>query len=334
MRQAENLLRNYPRDPAVIGAMARAQIALGRKTEAVASLRNAALQTDIDSGLELIKLADWQMRLGDPEGARSSLAKARNSDNTVDALAALVRLELRTANYDAAEQTLASLQKVASNPAGAQLLLGDIRYAQARYEEALTAYRQSFDSSPGTLSAIGVFKSKFLMGHQAAAHTWLANWIAAHPEDAMARRNLARSRLSTGKQDQALEDYEGLVKDGFATAEDYGFLARIYQSNRDERALPTAKLALDLAPDSYRIQDIYGWILVTEGRADEGLPYLREAVSRNSDPYLRYHLASALVEVGRTDEARNELKAILRSKEKLPWMASAQKLLVSLPAEE
>jgi predicted Zn-dependent protease len=214
------------------------------------------------------------------------------------------------------------------------LLLGDIRYAQGRYEEAQSAYQSSFDASPGTLSAIGVFKARFLMGHQEAAHNWLANWIAAHPEDAMARRNLARSRLSTGKQGQAREDYESLVADGFATAEDYSFLARIYQSDKDKRALPTAKIALDLAPDAYRIQDVYGWILVTEGRADEGLPYLREAVSRNSDPYLRYHLASALVEVGRTEEARNELKAILRSKEKLPWMASARKLLDSLPSEE
>jgi Tfp pilus assembly protein PilF len=81
----------------------------------------------------------------------------------------------------------------------------------------------------------------------------------------------------------ARADYESLVKDGYARAEDYSFLARIYQLDNDERALATAKLALDLAPESPRVQDVYGWILVTEGRAAQELPYLREAVSRDSD---------------------------------------------------
>jgi Tfp pilus assembly protein PilF len=150
----------------------------------------------------------------------------------------------------------------------------------------------------------------------------------------MARRSLARSRLSTGQQAQARADYESLVKDGYASAEDYSFLARIYQLDKDERALDVAKIALELEPESPRVQDVYGWILVTEGRADQGLPYLREAVSRDNDLYLRYHLASALAELGRTDEARNELQAILRSKQELPWMASARKLLDSLPATD
>jgi putative PEP-CTERM system TPR-repeat lipoprotein len=334
LRQAENLVRLYPKDPEALEAMARAQLANGQVKKAVASLRRAVLQTDNSRGLELIRLADQQVRLADIEGARSTLAKARSGDNAVDALAALVRLELITADYEAAEQALLSLQKLSHNVAVSELLLGDIRYLQGRYEEALAAYKHSFDANPGTLSAIGVFNARFVMGHQAAAHTWLANWIEAHPEDAMARRNLARSRLSTGKQEQARADYERLVKDGYASAEDYSFLARIYQLDKDERALATAKVALDLAPESPRVQDVYGWILVTEGRAGEGLPYLREAISRDSDPYLRYHLASALVEVGRVEEARSELQAILRSTQKLPWMASAQALLDSLPVDQ
>jgi putative PEP-CTERM system TPR-repeat lipoprotein len=331
MRQAENLVRLYPKEPEVTEALARAQIATGQAKKAVASLRRAAVQTDSSRGIELIKLADQQVRLADYEGARATLAKARNSDNVVDAVAALIRLELITGSYEAAEQALASLKKLSASVAISELLLGDIRYYQGRYEDALAAYQQSFRASPGTLAAIGVFKAKFLLGQQEAAHMWLANWIVAHPEDAMARRNLARSRLSTGKRAQARADYESLVKDGYARAGDYGFLARIYQLDKDERALATAKLALDLAPTSPRIQDIYGWILVTEGRANEGLPYLREAVSRDSDPYLRYHLASALVEVGRSDEARIELQAILRTRQELPWMASARELLDSLP---
>jgi putative PEP-CTERM system TPR-repeat lipoprotein len=334
LRQAENLVRAHPQNPEVTEALARAQRAKGQHKNAAASLRKAALQSGISRGIELVKLADQQVRLGDYEGARSTLDKALNGDNAVDALTALIRLELITANYDAAEQALARLQKLSANVALSALMRGDIQYAQGNYQAALAAYEQSFDTAPGSFSAIGVFKAKFNMGQRDAAHTWLANWTAAHPEDAVARRSLARSRLSSGKQAQARADYQSLVKDGYASAEDYSFLARIYQLDKDERALATAKIALDLAPESPRVQDVYGWILVTEGRAGEGLPYLREAISRDSDPYLRYHLASALVEVGRVEEARSELQAILRSTQKLPWMGSAQALLDSLPVDQ
>jgi len=41
-----------------------------------------------------------------------------------------------------------------------------------------------------------------------------------------------------------------------------------------------------------------------------------------------------LAELGRTNETRNELQTILRSKQELPWMASARKLLDRLPAAD
>jgi putative PEP-CTERM system TPR-repeat lipoprotein len=334
LRQAENLVRLYPREAEAFSALARAQVANGQDSAASASLRRAALYAGSEDGFKLLGLADQQAQLQDFPGARLTLKSAINSDRSSEAWAAMIRLELATGNIEGAETALASLEKVSDNPAVVALFRGDIRLQRKEYKEAMAAYRQSFDLHPGTRSALGIFTTRFLLGHPDAAQQWLANWCLAHPEDAISRRHLARSRLSTGKRALARADYESLVKDGYARAEDYSFLARIYQLDNDERALATAKLALDLAPESPRVQDVYGWILVTEGRAAEGLPYLREAVSRDSDLYLRYHLASALVEVGRTDEARNELQAVLHSGQKLPWIASARQLLDSLPAAE
>jgi putative PEP-CTERM system TPR-repeat lipoprotein len=331
LRQAENLARLYPREPQALQALARAQVAKGREKDAVESLHNAMLKTDISKGMELINLADEQVRLGDYSGARKSLVRAGNSADAVNVQIAMIRLDLLTGDYKGAEQNLAKLNQLASSEIVPLMLLGDIRYAQKRYKDAYAAYNKSFDLSPSSLSAVGVFKSQFLMGHHDAAHIWLENWCVAHPEDAAARRELARSRLSTGKRSQARHDYEQLIKAGYGEAIDYSFLARIYQLDKDERALEMAESALKLDSKSARVLDVYGWILVTEGRASEGLRYLREAVSRDSDPYLRYHLASALNEVGRTNEARHELEAIFRIGQEFPWIASAQQLYDSLP---
>jgi putative PEP-CTERM system TPR-repeat lipoprotein len=333
-RQGENVARLYPNDFRAIAALARVQAASGQKVEAVASLRKAVVLADTSSGGELLTLADQQVKLADYTGARKTLVVVDNTDRAPEAQAALIRLNLATGDIEAAEAGLARLEKLTTNAAVTSLFLGDIRFQQKQYRAALKAYRESFDLTPGTLSAIGVFKSQFLLGYQDAAQNWLNSWCLAHPEDIMARRSLARSLLSTGKREGAREGFEQLIVDGYGTAEDYSFLARIYQLNKDERAEELARLAFELDPESSQVLDVYGWILVTEGRASEGLPYLREAVSRDSDPFLRYHLASALNEMGRTSEARLELEAIIRSGQDLPWVASAQELYDSLPAQE
>ena len=72
-------------------------------------------------------------------------------------------------------------------------------------------------------------------------------------------------------------------------------------------------MAQALAPQQPQINDTLGWILVKNAQPGEGLPYLREAVARQSDdPTLRYHLAVALHDLGRQSEAVKELTAALR----------------------
>jgi putative PEP-CTERM system TPR-repeat lipoprotein len=334
LRQGEDLVRFFPRESSAVAALARAQIANGQDVKARANLSKAVTYAGSVSGVALLELADQQVKLQDYMGARKTLGIAANTDRSAEAQAAMIRLELATGNFDDAEAGLANLEKLTGNAAVIALMRGDIRLQQKQYKQALKAYRESFDSNPGTLSAIGVFESNFLLGNHDAAQDWLASWVSAHPEDATARRSLARSRLSTGKRAEAGQGFEQLILDGYGTAEDYSYLARIYQLNGDERASEVAKLALDMDPESAQVLDIYGWILVTEGRASEGLPYLREAVSRDSDLFLRYHLATALNEVGRVEESRRELQAIFRAKQELPWLASAQALYDSLPSRE
>ena len=98
----------------------------------------------------------------------------------------------------------------------------------------------------------------------------------------------------------------------------------------DARERGLAERAVRSAPESSVALDTYGWILVTEGDAEQGLKYLREAVSRDSNPLMRYHLAQALNELGRTSEAKLELDTILRAKQLPGWADDARKLRDSL----
>ena len=73
-----------------------------------------------------------------------------------------------------------------------------------------------------------------------------------------------------------------------------------------------------------------GWILVTDGQSDKALPLLRDALSRDSNPLTRYHLAVALKTLGRTSEARKELHVIINSNPDLDWMDDVRELLDEL----
>ena len=89
-------------------------------------------------------------------------------------------------------------------------------------------------------------------------------------------------------------------------------LAHVSQQLGRSEALDIARKAQSLAPGIPEINDTLGWILVQQGRAEEGIPYLRQAVARKTDdPVLRYHLAVALNKLGRNEQALLELNRLL-----------------------
>jgi putative PEP-CTERM system TPR-repeat lipoprotein len=322
---AEQLTQTFPKSGEARLALARAQLATHRAPEAVQTLRRAVSGADFEDA-RLLEIGAQQLELEDYEGARLTLHKASTGENRAKSLIGLVRIEMAGENFDAAKSMIDELAGDEASSTEAELLRGEMYLQQRRYAAAEKAYRASLETEPGTLAALGVFKSTFLQGRRDEAIDWLSGWIEEHPEDVVARRELARSQLSLGRQNEAKAILEQLVLSDFGDAYTLSSLARIYQLEGDPRANRMANMALQMAPDSAQVLDIFGWIQVTEGRPEEGISYLREAVSRGSDPIIRYHLAVALSELGRTDEAKSELESILRSRQEVPWLASAQEL--------
>ncbi|MCP4934764.1 MAG: PEP-CTERM system TPR-repeat protein PrsT, partial [bacterium] len=108
-------------------------------------------------------------------------------------------------------------------------------------------------------------------------------------------------------------------------------LAMLYQMAGDARALETAKKAYQLAPTDPFVADTLGWVLISNGRPEEGLRYLREAQSRNASlPDIGYHLALALHALGRDGEAKRELERITRGGREFQDRAAAEELLRKL----
>ena len=108
-------------------------------------------------------------------------------------------------------------------------------------------------------------------------------------------------------------------------------LAVCYQHLGDPRALPTAEVAYNVAPEDASVVDSYGWILTEHGRLEEGLALLRDAYARAStSPAIRYHIGLALARLGRNVEAQEEVEAALAASESFSARDEAVSLLARI----
>ena len=110
-------------------------------------------------------------------------------------------------------------------------------------------------------------------------------------------------------------------------------LAWIYFKTGDEQAEATAAKAYAAAPENGAIVDTYGWILLANGKTDEAVAVLREAVANSEEPgnaEIRFHLASALVESGEVVEAKGVLEELLDSDVDFESKQDAESMLKNL----
>ncbi|MCH8506991.1 MAG: tetratricopeptide repeat protein, partial [Ectothiorhodospiraceae bacterium] len=109
-------------------------------------------------------------------------------------------------------------------------------------------------------------------------------------------------------------------------------LAWGYSQIGDDRALPTAREAYELAPDNAAVMDTLGWIELKEGNAQRAVELLSEASSKAPDnAEIRYHYGAALAEAGQHSEARTQLQRALDSEGDARWASDARERLEELP---
>ena len=106
-------------------------------------------------------------------------------------------------------------------------------------------------------------------------------------------------------------------------------LAWLYSIEKDRRALEFAKKAYNIKPEDAGIQDTYGWILVQQGKVEEGLRILQKVIKRLPDvPEVRYHYATALMKSGEEIKARKIFVELLENDEPFEGREDAQKLVL------
>ena len=323
--EATSMKEIYPENPDALELFARTRLVSGEKSEAIANYRNAAKHASF-SGDQLLRIARDQISLGDYSGATLALEKASLTTVANRASEMLVRLKIHLGHAGNARIHAEKVLKAHPDQALGYNLLGEIAVVQNQLPDALSYYQTGLNKEENSTSVLGLYKVHMVLSSEKKAFSVMEEWLAKNPKDNLVRRNLAIGYLSSGKKKLAQKEFEQLVENGDQGAVVMSSLASIYHENNDPRALKFAQQALKNNSEWPVALDTYGWILVAEGNVEEGLKYLREAVSRDSNPLMRYHLAVALVKLGRTSEAKIELQTILRSGSNKPDLDIAKKL--------
>jgi putative PEP-CTERM system TPR-repeat lipoprotein len=314
-------------------AVLRTQIAAGDTTSALATLRRMTTFAPTDAGLQ-DRLARMLLSSGDEVGARAAFDAAINLDEAY-LPAQLARLSLEVRAGRVAEALTAANEWRSRHPgkAAGDVLVGATLASAGRYDDAAVAYAAAVAKEATTENVIRQYDATLKAGKAREAIDGMTSWVDRHPEDQFARFSLANALLQTRRYPEARAQYELLVEKDRENSVILNNLAWLYASQGDSRAIDYAERAYRLSPNSPDIADTLGFILIGKGDTERGLKLLTQAHDRSpNSAETTYHLAVALKNAGREEEARILLSQLLASADPFEGRPEAETLKKELDA--
>jgi putative PEP-CTERM system TPR-repeat lipoprotein len=316
--------------PVLLAAQVRAQLALKQTEEARGTLmRILAIEPRaLDARQALI---DLSVQAAQYEAARNLVQEGlRVSPENFQLLGDYIAIANKEGGLDRALATADRLRGQIGDTPQARAIKGDVYAGAHQFDAAVNEYAAQLKQAPSTYLALRLAGAQMAAGKVDDARQTLKDWQAKNPKDLAATETLAGIELGQGRDDAA----EALLKTVLAAKPRDGValnnLAWIYQKRGDGQARDLAQQAYLLMPGG-QTADTLGWILVKQGDAATGLPLLRQAASQlGNNLDVQYHLAAALNDTGRRDEARKLLTAMLETKANFEEKSAAEKLLDTL----
>ncbi len=266
---------------------------------------------------QLRRLADLQIRANNLKAARKSLEKALSlGSDSLPIQLELARLSLREGDLETAKQSIQQLNSHFGDHSYIELLAADLASEQDQKELARKHYTQAFTLDKNNSKALLMLYQLTLDGVGEAAFTnLLEKERKKGPIPSWAQKLLADSYLNQGQLQLAQARYEQLLTNESLSNNSaiLNNLANIYAKSDLDKALTTAKKALDNNGRNPSLLDTIGWIYLEKDMPTDALFYLREASALDSsNPEIRYHQGVALARLNRNPEAIREFKTALQ----------------------
>ena len=203
--------------------------------------------------------------------------------------------------------------------------------AKKEYKQAAKLFKQAHIKSPSSVLALGLHRLLLHLKQNEAAAKILVDWLEKQPQDHKVRLFLAMFYQTTKKTEQAILEYEAIIKQQPKAIAALNNLAWLYFEKKDSRCVAIAEQIHQLEPANPEIVDTVGWIMLNHGQQAQGLELLQQAAKGKPENLsIRYHFAVGLKKNNRQKEAKEELKKILAKNKPFPEKDKAEKLLGNL----
>ena len=316
--------------PMLQGALARAQSTAGDAAAANATYRRV-LQAHPEDMAARQAQVEMLLRSKDIPAAKAALREALDqAPGNLGVMSSMVALEARTGGEDAALNLAASLRDDPANLPNSAVLKGDELMRRKWFADAETAFLDEYKLSQTNLLALRLASASVALGKDDQASDVLREQLARNPNNADLGQMLAMLEMKQKRYDSAGKRLETILAQQPNNVVALNNLAWLYQQKGDDRARTLAQRAYMQAatPDT---ADTLAWIMVAQGDAKSAVQLLEQSSKqRPDDPTLRYHLAVALNDTGRKDDAVKLLQPLVSGSNDFADKPAARKLLQEL----
>jgi putative PEP-CTERM system TPR-repeat lipoprotein len=313
---AQKAQRAYPDDLSFMNNLGQAQLAVGRKTDAIATYTNLS-NLQPNSPVAWYQLGWAQRASGNLGAALLSLQKAISiAPAYVDARIALAGVLVAQGQNDAAIKESKAIQAALPQASAGYNLEAELYARLNKPEQSLQVLARGMQTVQTRDMTATYHLALIRAGQVAKAEQVAQAWLKGHPGDIDFRLYLASIYLNHDQSAQAIAEYRKVLQSVPNNVNALNNLAALLQAKNDPSAITYAKQAYGLQPDSPIVADTYGWSLLKQGDEKAALAPLELAArALPQQASIQYHLAAALVKSGDTARAQKLLQTILAGKQ-------------------
>lgn len=328
---AQQVQASNPDNVQLLDFLGAAQVTAGQLEQALTTYRKFS-QLMPNSPLALLRLAGVHERAGNYSAASDTLKRALAiKSDYVDALKALVAVEIRAKRHKEAMDIARQVQKQNPKSSIGYLFEGDVLTAEQKFLPAIKAYEAAHSVEKSGETLIRLHSGYVVAGRVGEGDARVEKWLQEFPGDNLVRLYAAENAFRRAQYKASIAQYEILRQKLPENVVVLNNLAWSYAQMKDARALETAESAYKLAPGNPATMATFGAQLAERGEVARGIELLEQSTKlAPNSPEARYRLALGWIKKGERAKAREELERALALKQPFPNRAEAKELLAQV----
>lgn len=297
--------------------------------KAITALTKAVKYSD-DKERSLQALALLQLRLGLLGEAKQSLIKALAWNNEfLPAYDKLIAIFISEKNQVEAIKLIQQREKITGHVATVDILNGDLYSKLGDLDKAQKYYQDALDKEASQQATLGLYRIYKKQKQHSNILTLLSSWLEKQPNDLVLAIALAETYRDMGQNQLAVTFYLSLLDRFPNNPILLNNIALAYLSIKElHKASELANKAYELLPKSATVLDTIAWIEINKENYKKALDLLRVAYTlEHNNAEVNYHIAIALDNLGRRDEAFSYLQTATMGEKYFPDKQAAILLL-------